>query len=115
MHEVMVAKAVLAAIAQEVAKLNAKPISAKISCGQLYAINDDSLQFAFKLACEGTPCEGMALTIEHKPLVASCKDCGNSFDVDIHLPRCPKCSGVNLKYSEDAPLLLEQVEFEEKS
>ena len=36
MHETMIAQSLLAAIAQEAAKLpNAKPVRAKISCGKL--------------------------------------------------------------------------------
>lgn len=44
MHETMIAESILAGISAEAAKIEAKPISAKISCGQLNHINDEILR-----------------------------------------------------------------------
>jgi len=81
MHETMLAENLLSAILEEVEKQNAKPVSAKISCGLFSAVNDEILRFAFDAAAKGTPCEGMRLEIEHKA-------------------------------KPDAPLLLEEIEFQ---
>jgi hydrogenase nickel incorporation protein HypA/HybF len=81
MHEMMIAESLLAAILEEAKKQDAKPISAKISCGMLNPVNDEILCFAFEAAAKGTACEGMKLEIEHKA-------------------------------KPDAPLLLEEIEFE---
>jgi len=81
MHETMIAQSLLAAISEQAKKQNAKPISAKISCGMVNAVNDEILCFAFEAAAKGTPCEGLRLEIEHKA-------------------------------KPDAPLLLEEIEFE---
>jgi len=81
MHEMMIAQNLLAAISEEAKKQNAKPISAKISCGMLSAVNDEILCFAFEAAAKGTLCEGLRLEIEYKA-------------------------------KPDAPLLLEEIEFE---
>ncbi len=68
MHEVVMAQSLLSMISAEAAKRNAKPISAKISCGVLNAVNDDVLCFAFDSIARGTACEGMKLEIEHKQM-----------------------------------------------
>jgi len=81
MHETMIAESLIAAILEEAKKQNAKPVSAKISCGTLSVVNDETLCFAFEVAAKGTLCEGMRLEIEHKA-------------------------------KPDAPLLLEEIEFE---
>jgi len=81
MHETMIAQSLVAAISEQAKKQNAKPISAKISCGMFNAVNDEILCFAFEAAAKSTPCEGMKLEIEHKT-------------------------------KPDAPLLLEEIEFE---
>jgi len=81
MHETVLAENLLSSILEEAKKQNAKPVSAKISCGMLIAVNDEILCFAFDAAAKGTPCEGMRLEIEHKA-------------------------------KPDAPLLLEEIEFE---
>jgi hydrogenase nickel incorporation protein HypA/HybF len=86
MHETMVAQSLLTAILTETAKYNAKPVSAKISCGVLSAVNDELLQFAFDVIAEGTDCEGMQLQIEHKQMQGQCKNCNRNFDVELCCP-----------------------------
>ncbi len=113
MHETMVAQSLLAAISQEVAKYEQKPVAAKISCGQLYAINDEALQAAFAVATQGTPCEGMTHEIEHKPLNARCKTCDKNIEIQLSAPNCPACGTEDFEILPDEPLLLESIEFEE--
>ena len=113
MHESMVAQKLLAAIAQESETRNLKPISAKISCGKFYAINDEILNFAFEAITKGTKCQDVKLNVEHKPLRAECKNCNTTFDLDIDLLCCSKCNTDDIKILPDPPLLLEQIEFED--
>jgi hydrogenase nickel incorporation protein HypA/HybF len=112
MHETMVAESLLTTISAEGTKQNAKPISAKISCGTLNAINDEILRFAFEAIAKGTPCEGMRLEIEHKPIQGKCKNCDETFDFELRQPNCPKCKGREFDLLPDAPLMLEEIEFE---
>ncbi len=112
MHETMVAENLLTAISDEAAKRNAKPIGAKISCGKLYPINDDALRFAFEAITKGTACEGLKLEIEHKPIQARCRKCDKTFNADLSEPRCPKCGREDFELLPDAPLLLEEIEFQ---
>ena len=126
MHETMVAQSLLAAISDEAAKYNAKPVGAKISCGELYAINDEALRFAFEAIAKGTACEGVKLDIEHKPIRGQCKKCNQSFEVELAAPfcdtsqngnplarpRCPKCGSDDFELLPDRPLILEEVELE---
>ena len=114
MHETMVAQSLLAAISAEAAKQNARPISAKISCGRLYSINEEILCFAFEAVSKGTPCEGARLIIEQKPLQAKCRSCEKTFEVDMNSEiYCPGCRSGDLEMLPDSPLLLEEIEFEE--
>ena len=117
MHETMIAQSLLAAIAQEAAKLpNARPVLAKISCGKLYAINEEVLLFAFEVVAQGTPCEGVKIELEAIPLQALCRLCGKTFDLDIKCIRqqCAYCGGDEYDIQPDAPLTLEQVQFEQE-
>ena len=112
MHEMMVAQSLLATISTETVKQKARPIGAKISCGKLYAINDELLCFAFEAIAKGTPCEGVKLEIEHKPIQGRCKNCNESFDVDLSCLKCLKCGSDQFDLLPDAPLMLEEIEFQ---
>ena len=113
MHETAVAQSLIEVISQEAEKRRAKPIRAKMSCGQLNAVNDEVLSFAFEAAAQGTRCEGMNLQIEHQALQAECLACSQTFAVDLSDVRCPSCGPENFRLLPDAPLLLEEIEFEE--
>ncbi len=112
MHETMVAHSLIEAIANEAAKYDAKPIAAKISCGGLSAVNDEILCFAFEAVAKDTPCEGMKLQIEHKPLKAKCRSCNRDFEVELSKPKCSQCDSEDFELLPDEPLLLEEIEFE---
>ena len=112
MHETMVAQSLLVTISEETSKQNARPISAKISCGTLNTINDEILCFAFDAIAKDTPCEGMKLQVEHKPIQGRCRNCDEIFDFELHRPSCPNCGGDQFDLLPDAPLLLEEIEFQ---
>ena len=111
MHEAMVAQSVLAAISSEAAKRPGRPIGAKISCGKLYAINDETLCFAFEALTKGTPCEDVKLEIEHNPIQGRCRKCSQEFNVEDS-STCQKCGSEDFELLPDAPLLLEEIEFD---
>lgn len=112
MHEMTVAQSLLAQILDEAAKQNAKPILAKISCGKLNALNDEILSFAFDAIAKDTLCQGVKLEIEHKPLQAKCKTCNHVFEIEFSKPQCEKCNGQEFELLPDAPLILEEIEFQ---
>jgi len=112
MHETMIAQHLFNAILAESQKQNARPISAKISCGQFAGINDELLCFAFHAAVRDTPCEATRLQIEHKPIQARCQNCRSTFTFRIHQPTCPHCDSDRYDLLPDKPLLLEEIEFE---
>jgi hydrogenase nickel incorporation protein HypA/HybF len=114
MHEMVVAQNMVEAISQEAQKYGGRAVSAKISCGQLNAVNDEVLSFAFDAISPGTPCEGMTLQIEHKPLQATCKRCGGTFAVMLSNALCPDCQSDEFELLPDAPLVLEEIEFEKE-
>jgi hydrogenase nickel incorporation protein HypA/HybF len=113
MHETMVAESILNTIIEQARQVDAKPVSAVISCGQFNAINDEVMDFAFGTAAAGTICEGMKLEIKHIPLQAKCKKCKTVFEFDVYKPACSQCDSTEFDFEPDALLLLETIEFEE--
>lgn len=113
MHETIVAQSVVDTILEEAEKAGKRPVSAVISCGQLNPINDHVMKFAFENAVKDTICEGMKLEVVHNRLKAVCKKCGKEFEFDIYSCGCPGCQGEDVEILPDAPLLLEEIEFED--
>jgi hydrogenase nickel incorporation protein HypA/HybF len=113
MHETAVAESILKTILENAEQVKARPVRAAISCGQFNAINDDVMQFAFETAAAGTLAEGMALKIRHIPMRATCRQCKTTFEFDIYKPACSRCDSAAFDFEPDAPLLLEEIEFEE--
>ena len=112
MHETMVAQSLIESILIEAQKQNARPITATISCGTLNAINDEVLCFAFDAIARDTVCKGMQLKVEHKPLQGNCNNCKKKFSFEITEPKCPACGSATFELLADAPLMLEEIEFE---
>ncbi len=112
MHETAVAHSLLQTILAESQKQNAKPIRAKISCGVLNAINDELLTEAFGIIAKETPCHGLGLQIEHKPMQGHCNTCGKNFEFEITSPYCSYCSSKDFELLPDEPLILETIEFQ---
>ncbi len=113
MHETVVAQSIFESILSLAKKHNARPVKARVSCGQFNPINDEVLNFAFELIAAGTQCEGMVLEIVHIPLRAVCKSCGTGFDFNLYEPGCPDCNSMEFDFTEDAPLLLEEIELKD--
>ena len=54
----------------------------------------------------------MKLEIEHKPLQAKCTDCHQNFYIEFSEPKCTRCGNREFELLPDAPLILEEIEFE---
>ena len=112
MHETAIAQGIFDAIEKEAEQQKAKPISAKITCGLLNAVNDEVLQFAFDAICKDTICESVELNIEHKPLRGKCKKCDEEFDIEISEPLCSGCGSGSFELLPDEPIMLQEIEFD---
>lgn len=111
MHETVLAQNLLAAILAEAERHDAEPLTVRISCGRLSAVNDEALCFAFEAVAKDTPCQTTKLIIEHKALQATCSRCCDTFDVSLESAACPRCNSTDFQLLPDAPLMLEEIEF----
>lgn len=114
MHESMIAQNIIDTVLAQTKTKTGKVTAITISCGQINAINDEAMRFAFDIAAADTICKGAKLKIKHIPLKAVCRNCKNEFEFDLYNPQCSKCGKSDFALGQDAPLLLEEIEFEEK-
>jgi len=115
MHETMVAQNLLEAILAEAEKQQARPVHARLSCGQLNHINEEILSFAFESLAKGTKCQGMKLSVEQKPIKGQCNQCNEVFDFELNNPMCSRCGSDDFELLPDEPILLEDIEFDTES
>ena len=113
MHEAIVAQNIIDTVLAQAPK-KGKVVRVVISCGQINALNDEAIKFAFEIAAAGTSCQGAKIKIKHIPLKAICTNCHKKFNFDLYNPKCSKCGKSDFSIGDDAPLLLEEIEFEEK-
>jgi hydrogenase nickel incorporation protein HypA/HybF len=114
MHEAVVAQNIIDTVLAQIPKKGGKVVRITISCGQINALNNEAIKFAFEAAAAGTVCQGAKLKIKHIPLKAVCNNCHKKFNFDLYEPQCSKCGKSDFSIGDDAPLLLEEIEFEEK-
>jgi len=112
MHESSIAYKLYQTIAAEASKYDGRPVAAKVSFGVLAYINDELLLEAFNAISKGTKIENTKLKIEHKPLQGECQKCSKKFNVDLSNIKCSNCGSTDLTVLPDAPILLEEIEFQ---
>ena len=112
MHEASIAHKLFQSIAAEAAKYDGKPVAARVSFGTLAYVNDELLLEAFAAIIKGTQIENTKLKLEHKPLRGLCEKCGKQFDIDLSKIRCTHCGSRDLSIQPDAPIVLEEIEFQ---
>ena len=112
MHEAAIAQSLLEIIEQQEKQHDARAVTAIVSCGTFNTVNDEALIFALEAITKSSR-ENIELKIKHKPTCGICSQCKTTFDVTIEKYQCPKCKSDDFELMPDAPLLLEQIEFDE--
>jgi Zn finger protein HypA/HybF involved in hydrogenase expression len=112
MDELEIAQIVLGTILAE-AKVNLRPIRASLSYGRMQGVSEEVLKEAFTAIAAGTACEGLELNIRAIPPQFRCNSCGMVSDYELAAPMCPGCKSHDFQFLPDAPILLEEIEFQE--
>lgn len=90
MHELSIAHAVVATVAEAAGERRVAEVRVRI--GALAGVVPDALRFAFDVAAEGTVCAGAALVVDEVPVTVWCEPCGAERTLVGALRfRCPVC------------------------
>jgi hydrogenase nickel incorporation protein HypA/HybF len=90
MHELSIARALLAAAAPRV-PAGTRATRVRVAVGAATGIVPAALQLAFRAAADGTDFAGAALDVERRSSPCRCSSCGAPFALDAPLGRCPAC------------------------
>ena len=91
MHELSLARDLLAAIERKLDPGNARVVRVNVSIGSATGIMSESLRFAFRVICEGTRIGGAELSVTTIAARSRCGNCGILFEFDGMIGRCPAC------------------------
>ncbi|MGO8757273.1 MAG: hydrogenase maturation nickel metallochaperone HypA [Terracidiphilus sp.] len=115
MHELSIAASIVETVTESAAAYPGARIKAvRLRVGVLASVVEDSLQFCWELATEGSPLAGAALVIQKMPVVVHCDGCGADSEIaDLQSFRCPCCGEQAADFLGGRELEIESIELEE--
>jgi hydrogenase nickel incorporation protein HypA/HybF len=115
MHELSIAASIVESVTEAAAAHpGARVEEVRLRVGALASVVEDSLQFCWGLATEGTPLAGARLAIEMLPVIVHCDACGADSTIEgVQSFRCPKCGELAADLRQGRELEIESIELEE--
>ncbi|MFZ0303378.1 MAG: hydrogenase maturation nickel metallochaperone HypA [Terracidiphilus sp.] len=115
MHELSIVESVVDAVTETAARYpGARVKSVKLRVGVLAAVVQESLEFCWELATQGTALSGAALVVKSVPIVLHCAACGSDPEIEgVQSLRCPNCGELTGELRQGRELEIESIEIEE--
>jgi hydrogenase nickel incorporation protein HypA/HybF len=117
MHELSIASSVVDAVAERLrAYPGARVLEVRLRVGTLAAVVEDSLQFCWGIATEGTELAGSRLAVTSVPVTVHCAACGADGELrSLQNFVCPTCGEPASDVRGGREMEIESVEIEESS
>lgn len=80
--------------------------------GDLTGVEDMTMKACFELFAQSTPVEGAVLKIEHVPIKARCRKCGNEFSIQKMMYRCTACGNESVSIISGKELYIDNMQVE---
>ena len=115
MHELSIASSIVDSVTESLAAYpGARVVEVRLRLGALAAVIEDSLQFCYGIATEGTPLAGSRLRVHVQPVVVHCAHCGHLGALPgVQSFRCPSCGEPAHDVRQGRELEIEAIELEE--
>lgn len=110
MHELSLARDLLAAIEREFADGGGHIIRVNVGIGAAAGIVPASLRFAFRVVCEGTQADGAELSVTTIAARSRCNDCGIVFEFYDLVGRCSRCGRLGGEFLSGNEMILRTIE-----
>ncbi len=112
MHELSIAQNILEIVLAHLPARESHSVkSVKLRVGKQSGVVPDSLDFCFGVIAQGTPLEGVALTIERVPFILKCKTCGSSFQSESGIVLCPSCGDMDVEVLSGTELQVVEIDL----
>ena len=115
MHELSIVSSIVETVTESLEKYRgARVMEVRLRVGALTAVIEDSLQFCYGIATEGTPLEGSRLVVTLVPVTVHCGACGADGAIEsLQSFRCPQCGEPASDIRHGRELEIEAIEIEE--
>ena len=115
MHELSIVSSVVDSVTESLASYpGARVVEVRLRVGALTAVVEDSLQFCYGIAAEGTPLEGSRLVVNVVAVTVHCKACGKEGALaSLQDFRCPHCGAPANDVRQGRELEIEAIEIDE--
>ncbi|HEX4283575.1 MAG TPA: hydrogenase maturation nickel metallochaperone HypA [Terracidiphilus sp.] len=115
MHELSIVASIVDSVTESLAAYpGARVKEVRLRVGALASVVEDSLQFCYGIATEGTPLEGSKLVIRTVPVVMRCEVCNADVEIaSLQSFRCPRCGEPVSDLRQGRELEIDSIEIEE--
>ena len=115
MHELSIVSSIVDSVTESLALYHgARVTEVRLRVGALAAVVEDSLQFCYGIATEGTFLEGSKLVVQILPVIVHCAACGADGEIaSLQSFRCPHCGEPVSDLRQGRELEIESFEIEE--
>jgi len=115
MHELSIVASVVDTVTESLAAYKgARVVEVRLRVGALASVVEDSLQFCYGIATEGTALEGSRLVVNVLPVVMHCEKCDEDVEIEgVQSFRCPKCGEPCNDLRQGRELEIEAIEIDE--
>lgn len=113
MHELSIAQALVDEVEQIRIRENAAGVvSVTVDIGALSGVEQDSLEFVFPLATDGTGMANAVLVIRKTDAEVTCDECGNESRPSLENIRCGVCGSEQVRITGGRSVIIKSVELQ---
>jgi hydrogenase nickel incorporation protein HypA/HybF len=115
MHELSIVSSIVDTVTESLAAYpGARVVEVRLRVGALASVVEDSLQFCYGIATEGTALEGSKLVVNVLPVRMHCVPCGQDVELEgVQSFRCPKCGEPCFDLRQGRELEIDSIEIDD--
>ena len=115
MHELSIVSSIVDSVTETLtAYPGARVKEVRLRVGALASVIEDSLQFCYGIATEGTPLQGSALIVKILPVRMHCDKCAQDVEIaSLQSFRCPRCEEPLADMRQGRELEIDSIEIDE--
>ena len=115
MHELSIISSIVDSVTETLVSYpGARVKEVRLRVGALASVIEDSLQFCYGIATEGTPLEGSVLVVKILPVKMHCEKCAQDVEIaSLQSFRCPRCDEPVTDMRQGRELEIDSIEIDE--